>query len=380
MIVREMFKEPFAEDEVGTVAYGKGSTHFIKKVLDRNIWWDKRSSTLDPFLNTIRKHLQPDVLSISPTKDCVKMRGSLFCTENWLRQISILYQILMIDPVKFPSPSKSREKLEIGILIPAGSPGCSFTRVLTQARRCRFPWHPMNLSFWFLNLVLANHVTRTDLPKILDLNESALIAEADKNGTNRTTLSVSDHNITRTSIVSGIPSAFEVGGSWHLQLKGKDFPGLDTTFTEPFSWTDVPGSRHCSGTGQYEIDFYLPEIYKDRDMILRLELGKVANIADVFVNGKKVGVVWMRGQNLNITEFVQSGANKLTVRVINTNINRVAGFKNNSPIPADLVSRFGAKDINEIPMEFGFEPLPPSGLMGPVRIVPGKKVSIAITQ
>lgn len=40
--------------------YGKGWSYQVKNVIDRQIWWDKRSSTLDPFLETIRSHIAPD--------------------------------------------------------------------------------------------------------------------------------------------------------------------------------------------------------------------------------------------------------------------------------------------------------------------------------
>jgi len=44
-----------------------------------------------------------------------------------------------------------------------------------------------------------------------------------------------------------------------------------------------------------------------------------------------------------------------------------------------LQQKYGKRKTGEsirIPREFGFEPLPASGLLGPVRITPRKKVKI----
>jgi hypothetical protein len=52
-----------------------------------------------------------------------------------------------------------------------------------------------------------------------------------------------------------------------------------------------------------------------------------------------------------------------------------------TPVPDYLVSRYGSKDIStEVPREFGFSPLPAAGLLGPVRLIPTRKVVIQYTQ
>ena len=67
----------------------------------------------------------------------------------------------------------------------------------------------------------------------------------------------------------------------------------------------------------------------------------------------------------------------MTVFVTNTNINRVSAFKEPVPLPDKLVDRYGkAMEVSHLPREFGFEELPPSGLMGPVKIIPSKMIEI----
>ena len=88
-----------------------------------------------------------------------------------------------------------------------------------------------------------------------------------------------------------------------------------------------------------------------------------------------MGITWMRGQRLEVTGAVKEGENKLVILVTNTLINRISAMKVPPPVPQDLISRFGSGIvIKEIPREFGFKPLPASGLIGPVQIVPVKVV------
>ena len=89
----------------------------------------------------------------------------------------------------------------------------------------------------------------------------------------------------------------------------------------------------------------------------------------------------MTGQTLDITGLVHEGENSMELHVTNTNINRVSAFKEPLPVPPELQQKYGKRKTGEstrLPREFGFEPLPASGLLGPVKIVPGKKVKISL--
>jgi len=89
----------------------------------------------------------------------------------------------------------------------------------------------------------------------------------------------------------------------------------------------------------------------------------------------------MTGQTLDITGLVHKGENSLVIHVTNTNINRVSAFKEPLPVPLDLQQIYGKRKTGgsgRIPREFGFEPLPSSGLLGPVLIIPRKKVKISL--
>ena len=146
------------------------------------------------------------------------------------------------------------------------------------------------------------------------------------------------------------------------------------------SWTDDVDTRNFSGTGRYEIKFKIPGNYIREDISLQLDPGKLGNIADIRINGKEAGIVWMTGQTIDITGLVHAGENSMLIYVTNTNINRVSAFKEPLQVPIELQEKYGKinTESSRLPREFGFEPLPPSGLLGPVRIIPRKKVKISL--
>ena len=127
----------------------------------------------------------------------------------------------------------------------------------------------------------------------------------------------------------------------------------------------------------YSIKFKLNSEYVKPNLKLELDLGKIGNIGEVFINEKKAGTVWMTGQQIDISHLVVSGDNALTVLLTNTNINRVSSFKKIIPVPETLIAKYGeAKSADQLPGEFGFKPLPPSGLIGPVVIKPVKVLKV----
>jgi hypothetical protein len=147
------------------------------------------------------------------------------------------------------------------------------------------------------------------------------------------------------------------------------------------SWTDDPRTKHFSGTGRYKITFELPGSFVADDLVLHLALGVVGNIAEVTLNGKRVGTCWMRGQCLDVTSVARAGANSLVVAVTNTLINRVSGLSELPPVPEDLRPHFGreleGRGVHARGL-IGYEPLPNSGLLGPVEIRASKRVRVPI--
>ena len=101
------------------------------------------------------------------------------------------------------------------------------------------------------------------------------------------------------------------------------------------------------------------------------------------LNGKEVGIHWRPGQEFEITGTAQPGGNTLEVDVTNTLINRVSGLEAFPDIAPELQPRYGTAlhpPAGRALGLIGFEPLPPSGLLGPVRIIPCKEMEIPWVQ
>ena len=166
-----------------------------------------------------------------------------------------------------------------------------------------------------------------------------------------------------------------VAGNWKMKLEGYGFETFETNINLLNSWTDEPRTKHFSGTGRYETEFSIAanQIVKEGKIIL--DLGAVGDIAEVELNGQKIGVAWMSPYRINITAATKVGNNKLVVLVTNQLVNFVSGLKVAPDVPLELQTRLGKanpslyKQSNIAQKDMSQTDLPPSGLMGPVKIV-----------
>jgi hypothetical protein len=172
--------------------------------------------------------------------------------------------------------------------------------------------------------------------------------------------------------VSGT-EAIPVVSNWKLTF---------TKSTKPDAW-DVPESisldqvgpwsdlhddvvRHFSGTAIYETHFTLDQVAAD-DRIL-LDLGQVGCIAKISVNGENMEPIWTWPFRQDITDFVKSGRNAVSIAVTNTWHNRLA-YDARFPI-----KKRKTWTINGPPKE---SPLDFSGLSRNVQLRRGKVVSVS---
>ena len=135
----------------------------------------------------------------------------------------------------------------------------------------------------------------------------------------------------------------------------------DYRFDSMKAWNESedPFLRFFSGTATYKTSFRL-----DRNQIasrLVLDLGQVFNMAHVYVNGKDLGLLWKEPFRTDISEALVEGNNILEIKVTNSWGNRLIG---DSALPA-------AERSAKTSWEFYSpdDPLPTSGLLGPVRIL-----------
>ena len=154
----------------------------------------------------------------------------------------------------------------------------------------------------------------------------------------------------------------------------------------------VEGIKYFSGTATYETQFE----WNNGSVRAELDLGEVCDIAEVELNGRRVGTVWYAPFKIDVTGLLKPGENRLVVKVANCWMNRLIG---DNKLPKDVeydstsmplcgktqgvgIKRFPdwlLKGENSPSGRITFAtwdyfagkadiPLAPSGLVGPVRI------------
>ena len=153
--------------------------------------------------------------------------------------------------------------------------------------------------------------------------------------------------------------ALELSGPWTLEMDGRATP-----LEKLISWADLPGYRYYSGSATYRTTVRVPDTVSG----WWLDMGDVREIADVTLNHQRAGVTWKRPYALDATKWIQPGENTIEIRVTNLLINRVLGQ------PDPDYSRLPSRRF-PLPEEKKriAHPLP-SGLLGPVKLVPYEPV------
>jgi len=161
----------------------------------------------------------------------------------------------------------------------------------------------------------------------------------------------------------------KISGTWNLKFiqGGPEIP-KEQNLKELVSWTELDdtSARKFSGTAIYHLSFSLVE--KDRyDYVLRL--GDVRESAHVWVNGKDAGILWSVPYEVRIGRFLKKGENILTIEVVNLMANRIRDMDRNKMIWRKF-HEINFVDLNYKPFDASGWELQPSGLLGPVSLLP----------
>lgn len=160
----------------------------------------------------------------------------------------------------------------------------------------------------------------------------------------------------------------EIGGPWTLRFTkgGPELPS-DQQLNDLVSWAPLSEAAAAfSGTGEYVTTFNLP--HKEADEYL-LDLGKVNESARVWVNGEEVGILWSIPFQARIGEYLKAGENTIKVEVANLMANRIR-YMDRQGIEWRRYHEINFVNIDYKPFDASvWEPVP-SGLLGPVTIVP----------
>jgi hypothetical protein len=190
------------------------------------------------------------------------------------------------------------------------------------------------------------------------------------------------------------PKSMTLTGPWTVNFPPNRGAPDGTTLEKLISWSEHPdpGIRYFSGTATTSTRFELPEGFMKDAQELWLDLGEVAVMAEVRVNGKNLGVLWHRPFRVEISKALRADSNTLEIDVSNLWVNRLIG---DEQLPDDcgwegsylkawpewLVKNRPRPQPSRITFTTwkhwnANDPLLPSGLLGPVTLRPARLVAL----
>ncbi|SHM93157.1 glycosyl hydrolase [Chitinophaga sp. CF418] len=162
-----------------------------------------------------------------------------------------------------------------------------------------------------------------------------------------------------------------LNGQWEVKFDTTaGGPEAPLMFNELTDWTKhaSPQIRYYSGTATYKQSFEWSLDKQDTLSRVFLDLGRVANMAEVTVNGINCGVAWTYPYRVDITPGLREGKNELSVAVTNTWANRLIG---DTALPvAQRITHTTA------PLRLQNVPLLEAGLLGPVQLQREKMMTV----
>lgn len=143
--------------------------------------------------------------------------------------------------------------------------------------------------------------------------------------------------------------------------------------------------RHFAGIVTYKKRIIITPAALQKGKRIFLDLGRVEVIANVSINGKEAGLCWKEPYRLDITRFIKSGENNLSIQVATLWPNRQIGDEQlpgeNSFTPSHYISTMPEWFVQNKPkpgkrITFATwnnykpeDPLLEAGLLGPVRLI-----------
>jgi hypothetical protein len=153
------------------------------------------------------------------------------------------------------------------------------------------------------------------------------------------------------------PQVATLDGGWTVRFDGLAAPGpVAGAALGSLTASADPLVKYFSGTSIYETTFTLPPGVAP-GAALKLDLGQVGDVAEVFVNGKPAGIAWKPPYEVDVGGLVAAGTNKVEVRVANLWVNRLIG---------DAQPGAAKVTFTAAPTYKPDAPLRPAGLIGPV--------------
>jgi hypothetical protein len=152
-----------------------------------------------------------------------------------------------------------------------------------------------------------------------------------------------------------------INKDWKIGFdKSQAGSSMEMTTDTLFDWSqsDNRQVKYFSGTAVYSNNFeWDRELPKEE---LELNIGEVANIATIKINGIDCGTLWTAPFKLDISKAIKKGTNKIEIEVTNTWHNRLIGDH--------LLPEKERTVSTTAPFRLEGKPLLKAGLLGPVYI------------
>ncbi len=168
------------------------------------------------------------------------------------------------------------------------------------------------------------------------------------------------------------PASVQLQGPWEVSFQAGRGAPEKAVFESLMDWTKhaESGIKYFSGTATYRKTFEVAAEQVGRKAIL--QLGAVAALAQVRLNGNDLGVVWTAPWQAELTGALKAGANELQIEVTNPWANRLVGDAGLPPeqriTRSNMQYEKGKRTLKAYQGFSSEDALQPSGLMGPVKV------------
>ena len=204
----------------------------------------------------------------------------------------------------------------------------------------------------------ARHVVRSSLPVARD--GSSVVAFASQSGSYP--VSLGDGKPWDAEIARDAPAPLTLR-RWKLATELRAYDGAMTAVAMHLDslpdWREIDQLKYCSSKGAYSAVFALEGAYLEEGLVVKLELGRVHDVAEVEVNGHKVPPLLVFPYAVDVTAYLRDGQNDITVTVTPALRNRLVGY-----------GESGVKSCKQ----FKGKELSPAGLIGPVTLTPAWRI------
>jgi hypothetical protein len=169
----------------------------------------------------------------------------------------------------------------------------------------------------------------------------------------------------KTSHIASDPTDLKIAtlnGPWDVAFQSGRGAPASIIMDELSDWSQSPdaGVKYFSGIGTYTKTVQASAQWFRKGARLWLDLGDVKNLAEVTINGKKLGQTWHAPYRVDVTSALKPGANELKIEVVNAWVNRMIGDEQ----PGATKITFA--DVKPYKAN---SPVLQSGLLGPVTVI-----------